>query len=96
MNEQPRREAPRVREHLDRLRMAGLDTQKFFEALVALRDDKALPKNQKEALYKLIAMESFIWYLEALRNEPIDRMKLRDEVERLATEALEASRRDNT
>jgi hypothetical protein len=62
-------------EHVDRLRAAGLDTQAFFDALIAIRDDSALPAAHREALYKLIAMECFVWYLEAIRGEPIDRMK---------------------
>lgn len=71
---------PRVAAHVERLRMAGLDTARFFDALVQLRDDKALPEKHRRALYRLIAMESVIWYLEALRNERIDRMALRDAV----------------
>ena len=87
-----KRATPRVREHVDRLRKAGLDTQKFFDALIAIRDDAALPKNHREAIYKLIAMESFVWYLEALRNEPIDRQKLLEEATRIAEEHAAAIR----
>jgi hypothetical protein len=67
------RVTPRVREHIDRLREAGFETAKFFDALVKIRDDSALPKAHREAIYKLIAMESFVWYLEAITNEPVDR-----------------------
>ena len=88
----PTKSTPRVREHCDKLREAGLDTQKFFDALIGLRDDPALPKAHREALYKLVAMESFIWYMEALRDEQIDRIKLRDEVNKLGAEYAAAIR----
>lgn len=91
--EQQRKATPRVREHVERLRLAGFDTQKFFDALVALRDDSGLSKPHREALYKLIAMESFVWYLEALRNEPIDRLKLLEEAKRIHDEHAAAIRK---
>lgn len=81
-----KRANPRVREHIDNLRNAGLDTQKFFDALTHIRDDSALSKTHLEALKKLIAAESFIWYMEALRDEPIDRVKLREEALKIAQE----------
>jgi hypothetical protein len=77
---------PRVMEHVDRLREAGLDTQRFFDALVSIRDDTALPRAHRDAIYKLIAQESFVWYLEALRDEPIDRVKLAAQVNELGAE----------
>jgi ribonuclease HII len=82
----PKKATPRVREHVNTLREAGLDTQKFFDALVAIRDDSALARPQRDALYKLVAMESFVWYIEAIRNEEIDRTKLADEINKLAIE----------
>ncbi len=85
MAEKPRA-TPRVREHIDRLREAGFETAKFFDALVKIRDDSALPKAHREAIYKLIAMESFVWYLEAITNEPVDRKKLLEEARKLAEE----------
>src|SRR5688572_7707358 len=81
-----KRASPRVREHVNRLLHAGFDTQKFFDALVSIRDDATLPKAGREALFKLLAMESFIWYLEALRHEPIDRMTLLMEAKRIQDE----------
>jgi len=80
------RSTPRVREHVERFRKAGMDTQRFFDALVALRDDSVLSKTHRDAITKLIAMESYVWYLEALRNEPIDREKLLEEARRIAGE----------
>lgn len=85
MAEKPRA-TPRVREHIDRLREAGFETAKFFDALVKIRDDSALPKAHREAIYKLIAMESFVWYLEAINNEPVDRKKLLEEARKLVEE----------
>jgi hypothetical protein len=87
-----KRASPRVREHVNRLLHAGFDTQKFFDALVAIREDATLPQAHREALYKLIAMESFVWYLEALRNEPIDRLKLLAEAKRIQEEHSAAIR----
>ena len=81
----PPRATARVREHVDSLREAGLDTEKFFNALIAIRDDNALPRDHREALYNLIAMESFVWYLEAIRDERIDREKLREAVNEIAS-----------
>lgn len=88
-----RKVTPRVRDHVDKLREAGLDTQKFFDVLCAIRDDSALPRTHRDAIYKLIAMESFVWYLEALRDERIDRVKLKDEVNRVAAEYEAAIRK---
>ena len=88
-----KKSTPRVREHVDKLREAGLDTQKFFDCLVGIRDDTALPKAHREAIYKLIAMESFIWYMEALRNERVDRIKMRDEVNKMGAEYEAAIRK---
>ncbi len=89
MNER-KQVTPRVAEHVERLRMAGLDTARFFDALVQLRDDKALPEKHRRALIRLVAMESFTWYLEALRNERIDRMALRDTVIEMVKKDLAA------
>jgi hypothetical protein len=91
----PPRSTPRVREHVEHLRGAGFDTQKFFEALIAIRDDTLLSQSHRQALYRLIAMESFIWYLEALRNEPIDRRKLVEEVQSAVAEYDAAIRQQN-
>ncbi len=68
--------APRVQAHVEKLRAAGLDTQLFFDALVGIRDDHQLPDTHRTALYRLVATESFLWYLEALRGEPVDRSRL--------------------
>ena len=86
--------APRVHEHLEALRAAGLDTQAFFEALVAIRDDTALPAAHREALYKCVAMESYVWYLEALLGEPIDRVKAMAEARAVAEENAAAIKRE--
>ncbi len=84
---------PRVQEHLERLRAAGLKTEDFFEALIALRDDSGLPQAHREALYRTIGMESFIWYLEALRGEPVDRIKAAHEAKQIAEENSVAIKR---
>ena len=86
MSGEVKRVAPRVQGHVDRLRAAGLDTQAFFDALAAIKDDRGLPAPQREALYRLIAMESFVWYLEALRGAPVDRIKLVEEARKVAEE----------
>lgn len=73
-----RRSPPPARflEHLRSLRASGFDTAALVSALVAIRQDTGLPPEQREALYRMIAMESMVWYLEALRGEPIDRVAL--------------------
>ncbi|MCC7382773.1 MAG: hypothetical protein IT384_13135 [Deltaproteobacteria bacterium] len=93
-NPPPLRVAPRAQDHIDKLRDAGFDTQRFFDTLVGIRDDPLLPESQREALYKLIASESFIWYLEAIRNQPIDRTKLVLEARKLAEEYDAAIRKE--
>ena len=84
---------PRVHEHLEALRAAGLDTQKFFEALVAIRDDATLPAAQREAIYRIVAVECHAWYLEALLGEPIDRVKAMTEARAIAEENAAAIKR---
>lgn len=76
MTDGPNRVVPRVQGHVDALRAAGLNTEAFFDALVGIRDDTILMDQHREALYRLIATECFLWYLEALKGEPIDRVKL--------------------
>ena len=52
-------------------------SQLFFDALVGIRDDRRLTTAaHRTALYRLVASESFLWYLEALRGHPVDRAKL--------------------
>jgi len=74
----------RIQEHIEKLRAAGLDTQMFFDALVGIRDDTVISKEQRDALYKLVAMEGFVWYLEALRGKPVDRIALAEKAGELA------------
>ena len=78
--------SPRVQDHLKRLQAAGLETEAFFNALLEIRDDTALPKAHREALYKVIAMESFIWYLEAIRGEPVDRFRAMEAAAEIASQ----------
>lgn len=84
---------PRVQAHVDKLRAAGLDTQLFFDALVGIRDDRNLTPQHRTALYRLIATESFIWYLEALQGHPADRAKLIEEAFRINAENSAAIKR---
>ncbi len=90
-----KRVSQRVLDHVDTLRKAGLDTQAFFDALVNIRDDSALPQAHREALYKLIATESFLWYLEALRGAPIDRVRLAEEAAKIGEENAAAIKKTN-
>ena len=83
----PNKPAARVEAHLQKLREAGLDTQKFFAALVDIRDDSALSAAHRDALYRVVAMESFLWYLDAINGAPLDREKMLEEARKL----LEAS-----
>jgi ribonuclease HII len=76
----------RVAQHLETLRAAGLSTEEFFDAMVSIRDDSALSNTHREAIYRMIAMESYVWYLEALRGEPIDRLKLMQEARKTIEE----------
>ena len=78
--------APRVQAHVEKLRAAGLDTQRFFDALVGIRDDRGLPDTHRTALLRLVASESFLWYLEALQGRPVDRAKLIEESFRINAE----------
>jgi len=74
----------RVEAHLQKLRAAGLDTQAFFAALVDIRDDSGLSEAHRDAIYQAIAMESFIWYLEALNGSPMDRAAAAEAIKKLA------------
>lgn len=80
-------------QHLRRLKSAGLTTERFFDALSGIRDDRSLPPPQREALLRLIAIECYVWYLEALRGAPIDRAKLTEEAQRLREEHAVAIKR---
>lgn len=76
----------RIQEHIDKLRCAGLDTQMFFDALVGIRDDSVISKDQRDALYKLVAMEGFVWYMEAIGGKHVDRVALAEKAAELAVE----------
>jgi hypothetical protein len=92
----PNKPVDRVEAHLKKLREAGLDTQAFFAALVDIRDDSALSPTHREALYKIVAMESFIWYLEALNGAPVDRIKAAEEAQRAAEQGVPYPREEVT
>jgi len=83
----------RVQAHVERLRAAGLDTQRFFDALAAIRDDHTLPAAHRTALYRLIASECAVWYVEALRGEPLDRAQMMEEAFRINAENSAAIKR---
>lgn len=86
MTDEPQiqRVAPRVQGHVDALREAGLNTEAFFDALVGIRDDTLLTDAHREALHRLLATESFVWYLEALRGSPVDRIALMEQAQQIA------------
>lgn len=71
---------PCVEAHVERLREARIDIEAFFDALARIRDDPLLQPAQRHALYRMVACESFAWYLEALREGPLNRIKLNREV----------------
>ena len=85
--------APRVQAHVEKLRAAGLDTQLFFDALVGIRDDRQLTDAHRTALYRLVASESSLWYIEALRGQPLDRAQLMEEAFRINAENSAAIKR---
>ncbi len=85
--------SPRVAEHLEKLRASGLSTEAFFDALSGIKNDSALPNSHREALYRMVAMESYIWYLEALRGEPVDRIALFLEAKKAAADGEPAIKR---
>ncbi len=85
-----RRPTPRAAAHLEALRAAGLDTEAFFTALAAVRNDSALPAAHRELIYRCVAMECFAWYLEAVGGAPVDRVRAAAEA-RARAEAETAS-----
>lgn len=66
----------RVRTHIEKLRQAGRDTEAFFLALVDIRDDPGLRAEEREALYRLVGSESYLWYVEAVEGRPVNRFEL--------------------
>ena len=92
---------PRVAEHVQRLETSCTSDYAFFDALMALRDDALLNRAHREALYRLVGMSSYIWYLEALNGEPLEESAMdaaTAEVERMraAGETFETEPATNT
>ena len=59
--------------HLRNLRRAGLDGDAFIQALIEIRDDTQISEDDRQRLYLIIAMESYIWHIEAASGAPVDR-----------------------
>ena len=56
---------------------AGTDTQAFLRALERVRSDIRLEDAEREMIHQAVAMECYVWFLEAVLGEPIDRKELR-------------------
>lgn len=87
MSEENKRLPPRVEAHLQRLRDAGFDPAAMRSALHAIRDDSALPPAHRKALLQMIAMESALSYLEALKGQKLNREAIAAELRAQAARA---------
>lgn len=72
----------RIVRHMKALEAALGQEEAYQQALNGVRDDNSLTPPQREAIYKTLAQQSLLWYIEALSGKPVD-------VEELATQ-LEA------
>ncbi|TNE46689.1 MAG: hypothetical protein EP343_22505 [Deltaproteobacteria bacterium] len=62
----------RIVRHMKALEAALGNEEAYQQALNGIRDDNALTGPQREAIYKTLAQQSLLWYIEALKGEPVD------------------------
>lgn len=74
----PRRDQ-KIVAHIKALHQAAGDDEAYATALQAIRDDGTLKPPQREAIYKTLAQQSLLWYLEACSGNPIDLSQLQQQ-----------------
>ena len=62
----------RIKRHIAAIAAAGVDIQKFVEALRGVRDDPALTTAHREAIFKTLAQEAAQAYFVFATGKPID------------------------
>lgn len=68
---------PRAADWFKGLAAAGNDMDKARAILNRIRDDKRASKADKEQFLRLLAQQSYVWYLGALRGTPVTPDELR-------------------
>lgn len=75
---------PRVLGWLKALNDAGPDMQKAQLVLNGIRDDQRASKADKEHFYRALAQQSYVWYLGALRGQPVTAEELKEKAKQAA------------
>lgn len=68
----PQRRDQKIVGHIRALHRAAGDEAAYGAALNAVRDDNMLNPTQKGAIYKTLAQQSLLWYIEACTGKPVD------------------------
>jgi hypothetical protein len=95
-NKDPRR--PRVKSWITDLVSAGDNMDKAKKVFNAVRDDKDADDTDREHFYRALAQQSFLWYMGALKGEPLSPTEiktLQDQVKAAAQSALDAAANPN-
>ena len=58
------------------MRDAGTDADALMVALKRVRSDIRLEDAEREMIHRAVAMECYVWFLEAVLGEPVDRKQL--------------------
>ena len=62
----------RIVEHMRSIHQAAGDDDAHTAALNAIRDDHKLTDEERKAIYKTLAQQALIWYVEACTGESVD------------------------
>lgn len=73
---QQERRDQRIVRHMKTLAAALGQEEAYQQALNGIRDDNSLTEAQRAAIYKTLAQQSLLWYIEACSGEPVDMAEL--------------------
>lgn len=62
----------RIVRHIKALAAALGQEEAYQQALNGVRDDNGLTEAQREAIYKTLAQQSLLWYIEACSGKPVN------------------------
>ena len=77
----------RIVRHMKALQSAFGDDDAYRAALNGVRDDNALTDDELGAIYKTLAQQSLLWYIEAGTGEPVDVETLTEKLRAAAQQA---------
>lgn len=81
----PQKRNQKIVSHVRALHESAGDEVAYTAALNAVRDDSSLGDVQKGAIYKTLAQQSLLWYIEACTGKPVDLAQVEAKMAQLQT-----------